>query len=71
MGDPSGAKAIENHIKHEKIVDAVVKVLNDAGIEAKPTEGHNPKGDIQIPADKIEESQQVIQDCRKSNRDKK
>ncbi len=69
MGDKSGRKAIEQHIKHEEIVDATVKALNDAGIDAEATQGNNPKGDIQIPADQAKEAEKVIRDNIKRNRE--
>jgi len=69
MGDEAAKKAIDNHIKHEEIVDATVKALNDAGIHAEPTQGNNPKGDIQIPADQAGNAEKVIKDNIKSNRD--
>ena len=68
MGDSSGKKAIDNHIKHEKIVDSTVQALNDAGIDAEATQGHNPKGDIKIPADQAADAQKVIQDNINKNR---
>ena len=49
MGDRAGKKAIEQHIKHEKIVDAAAKAGQDAGFDVEATQGNNPKGDIKVP----------------------
>ena len=71
MGDKSADKAIENHEKHEKIVDAAVKAGKDAGFDVEATQGNNPKGDIVVPSDQAEDFQNEIRKNIKDNRKKK
>jgi len=71
MGDKSGKKAIDNHIKHEKIVDAAVQAGKDAGYDVEATQGNNPKGDIKVPKDQAKDYQNEIRKNIKDNRKKK
>jgi hypothetical protein len=70
MGDKSADKAIENSIKHEKLVDGAVAAGKDAGIDAEATQGNDPKGDIRVPQGQSEEFEKTIRKNIKDNRKK-
>jgi uncharacterized membrane-anchored protein len=68
MGDKSAKKAIENHKKHEAIVDAAVKGGQQAGLNPEPTQGNSPKGDIRVPKGEAAQFEKEIRKNIKDNR---
>ena len=44
----SGRKAIESYIKHEDMVDNIVKLGNAKNLDVRSTEDNDPKGDVKV-----------------------